>query len=160
LKAVLAMPAQDYTASLAGTEQPLPAAETSFVTTQANKVNKLKKILIAAAVLVVLVVLIPVVISIFSAPKLQQGVSDTAQKNDLAIIASELNKYKSTSGSYPNATQFYDGTFRPEGVTHITASDAVNYVPTPDSCDANGVKCEGFTLNMKLDSGKDYSLSN
>ncbi len=155
-----ALPTQDYARPQLAPEQSLMQAEIPSVTTQVKTVNKVKRILIVLAVLIVLIVLVPVVISMISSPKLNQVASDTALKNDLSVIAGELNKYNSTAGSYPTATQFYDGTFRPEGVMHITASDAVNYVPAPEDCDAKEVKCTGFTLNMKLDSGKDYSVSN
>jgi hypothetical protein len=152
---ITALPPEDHTLP-----QPSIVPEPAVPGVQLSRVKRLKKVLITVAVLVVLAVLIPVIITILGSPKLQQTSSETAIKNDVSILASELNKYKNTAGTYPAAAQFYDGTFKPEGVTFLNSSDSVNYVPTPASCDAKAVPCAGFTLTTKLDSGKEYSVSN
>ncbi len=95
-----------------------------------------------------------------SVPALQSSARDVSTKNDMNTLVVGLSSYQLEHGSYPTATQFEDGTFTPPKLTEMNSLQAVQYIPTPDGCDANKTPCTGFTIQTPLENGQTYVLNN
>lgn len=85
-------------------------------------------------------------------PAAQRNSRDLTRKNDMAILAADVQAYQSEHGHYPQSlddmTNVHDPK-DPQGNSYI-------YTPSPDGCTD---QCTGATLQIRLESGLDYTVN-
>jgi Tfp pilus assembly protein PilE len=120
---------------------------------------------ILAIVLLIFNVLVIVGIAllvILSSGSLQENSRDTQRKNDLSIVASNVEQYRvdGNGRSYPSEESFYTvDNGLADSLVQLNA-DEIDYTATPEGCDETTVRCTGYELAAELEDGDVYRVEN
>ena len=123
--------------------------------------GKIMKIIMSVLIgLQVLVIPGFILLIVFLAvPALQSNARNATVKNDMSLTTQHLSEYQTAHQTYPNETQFYDGTFSNGNLANLQESQIV-YLATPKDCDAAATPCTGFTITASLSDNKSVTLTN
>ena len=103
---------------------------------------------------------LPMLFVFLAAPSLQKHARDTADQNEIATVAAELNTYKEQHGTYPPASHYVQasGLFFDDGINLLPINAA--YAPEPRGCDGTKVRCTSFSITTEQSDGSSYTFNN
>lgn len=127
--------------------------------------GKTVKIIFGILILLQLLAIPAIILLVYLAvPHLQQTSRDVERKAAASAVSSEIEQYKSqNNGSYPTDAAFQSAGYSVEqsnlyGLSSLAKQ--ITYSATPAGCDGVSVPCTGFTLQVKLEDGSTYTLTN
>ena len=125
-----------------------------------------KAVKIIFGILIVLQILaIPAILLIvyLAVPHLQQSSRDVERKAAASAVSAEIEQYRTQNGSYPSDAMFQSAGYSVEqsnlyGLSSL--AQQITYSATPTGCTGGDMPCTGFTLQVKLEDGSTYTLTN